>query len=84
METHLTQGRKTWAEGRCEPERFVIAGDKIIAFLHVRVRLTNEQDWIEGRIADVFAFRNGKVIQMRTFADGRQALEWTEGHCGRD
>ena len=73
---HLSQGRDTWAEGTCEPERFIAAGDKIVVFLYVRVRLKDNTEWLEGRLADVFTFRNGKAIQMRTFDDRRQALEW--------
>ena len=39
----------TWAEGGCEPERFIVAGDKIIVFVHVRVRLKDNVEWLEGR-----------------------------------
>ena len=77
VKAHLSQARETWAEGSCEPERFIVAGDKIIVFLYVQVRLKNKPEWSDGRLADVFTFRNGKVIQMRTFAEGQQALEWT-------
>ncbi len=73
---HISKGRGTWAEGSCEPERFIVAGDRVIVFIHVRVRLKDETEWREGRIADVFTFRNGKAIQFRTFADEREALEW--------
>ena len=73
---HVTKGRGTWAEGSCEPERFIVAGDKIVVIAHVHVRLKTETEWREGRIADVFTFRNGKAIQFRTFGDERQALEW--------
>jgi uncharacterized protein len=73
---HVSQARGTWAEGSCEPERFIVAGDRVIAFVHVRVRLKHETDWREGRTVDVFTFRNGKAIQFRTFTDERQALEW--------
>lgn len=73
---HLSKARGTWAEGSCEPERFVVAGDRLIVLVYVRVRLKHETDWREGRIADVYTFRNGKVIQCRTFADERQAFEW--------
>ena len=76
VKTHLSQGRETWAEGSCEPERFIVAGDKIIVFLHVRVRQKNKLEWIEGRFADVFTFRDGKAVEMRTFAERQQALEW--------
>jgi uncharacterized protein len=73
---HLSKGRGSWAEGSCEPERFMVAGDRIIVFIYVRVRLKHETEWREGRIADVYTFRNGKAVQFRTFADERQALEW--------
>jgi ketosteroid isomerase-like protein len=45
-------------------------------FVHVRVRLKDSTEWHERRLADVFTFRDGKAIQMRAFADRRQALEW--------
>ena len=73
---HVAKGRGTWAEGGCEPERFVVAGDRVIVSVHVRVRLKDETEWREGRITDVFTFRNGKAVQFRTFADEREALEW--------
>ena len=76
VKEHVMKGRGTWAEGSCEPERFIAAGDKVIVLAHVRVRLKDETEWREGRIADVYTFRNGKAIQFRTFGDERQALEW--------
>ena len=30
---HLSRARDTWAEGSCEPERFIVADDKIIVFV---------------------------------------------------
>ncbi len=77
VEAHLSQSRGDWAEGSCEPERFIVAGDRIIVFVHVRVRLKHNTEWHEARLADVYTFRNGKAIQMRAFADRRQALQWT-------
>ena len=76
VKEHVANGRSTWAEGGCEPERFIVAGDKVVVLTHVRVRLKGHTDWLEGRTGDVFTFRNGKVIQFRTFADAQQALEW--------
>jgi ketosteroid isomerase-like protein len=76
VKAHISKGRGTWAEGSCEPERFIVSGNRIIVLIHVRVRLKNETEWREGRPADVYTFRNGKAIQFRTFADERQALEW--------
>jgi ketosteroid isomerase-like protein len=73
---HLKRARGTWAEGSCEPERFVAAGDKFVVFLHVHVRLKSETEFREGRHAAVYTFRNGKAIEMRIFDDTRRALEW--------
>jgi uncharacterized protein len=76
VKAYLSQSRADWAEGSSEPERFIVAGDKIIVFVHARVRLKNSTQWQEVRLADVFTFRDGKAIQMRAFADRQQALEW--------
>jgi ketosteroid isomerase-like protein len=76
VQAHLSKARDTWAEGSCEPERFMVAGDKIIVFLHVHVRLKDHTEWIDGDIADVYTFRHGKAIQMRHFPEREQALEW--------
>jgi ketosteroid isomerase-like protein len=73
---HLSKARETWAEGSCDPERIIVAGDRHIVFVYVRVRLKHETEWREGHIADVYTFRNGKAIEFRTFVDRRQALEW--------
>lgn len=73
---HLTQARQAWAEGSCQPQRILIAGDRIVQFVHVRVRLKHETDWREGQVVEVYTFRAGKVIQLRLFTDAQQALEW--------
>lgn len=73
---HLTAGRGTWAEGSCEPRQFIVAGDRVIVLIDVHVRLKTETEWRNGRIADVFTFRDGKAIEFRTFGDERQAMEW--------
>ncbi len=71
---HVAQGRSTWAEDACEPERFITVADKIVVSCHVRVRLKDQTDWLEGRTGDVFTFRDGKVIEFCTFSDLYQAL----------
>lgn len=73
---NASKGRNSWAEGTCEPERFIVAGDKIVVFLHVRVRLKDHTEWIDARFADVWTFLNGKAIQMRSFGERQEALEW--------
>ncbi len=78
VKAHVAKGRGSWAEGTCEPERFIVAGDRVIVFVRVHVRLKRETEWREGRTVDVFTFRNGKAIEFRTFGDEAQALEWVE------
>lgn len=73
---HVNAGRSTWAEGACEPERFITSGNKVVVTCHVRVRLKDQTGWLEGRTGDVFTFRNGKIIEFRTFAEEKDALEY--------
>jgi len=76
VQEHVTKGRGTWAEGACEPEKFLVQGDKVVVYLHARVRLKNSTDWVGGRFADGFVFRNGKIIQYLSFGKRTEALEW--------
>jgi ketosteroid isomerase-like protein len=73
---HFHEGRGNWAEGACEPERLQVVGDKVIVFVYVKVRLKNKTEWNEGRVADVFTFRNDKVIEFRSFFESEDALKW--------
>jgi ketosteroid isomerase-like protein len=76
VKAHVEKGRGSWAEGSCEPQRFIVAGDRVVVLVHVRVRLKHESEWREGRVADVYTFRDGKAVQFRTFGDVAQALDW--------
>jgi uncharacterized protein len=70
------RGAALGTEGSCELERFIVAGDKIVVFVHARVSLKDHTEWRDGRFADVFTFRNGKPIQVRSFGEKQEALEW--------
>lgn len=76
VQEHVTKGRGTWAEGTCEPERFLVNGDKVVVYLHARVRLRNTADWVGGRFADGFVFRSGKIIEYLSFGERAEALKW--------
>jgi len=76
VQEHVTKGRGTWAEGTCEPEGFRVNGDKVVVYLHARVRMKDSTEWIDGRFADGFMFRNGKILQYLTFAERADALQW--------
>jgi hypothetical protein len=51
-------------------------GDKVVVYLHVRVRLKDSPDWVDGRFADGFAFRAGKITHYHSFGERRDALKW--------
>ncbi len=76
VQEHIAKGRGTWAEGTCQPEKFLVNGDKVVVYLHVWVRLKNSTDWVGGRFADGFVFRNGKIIQYLSFGERADALKW--------
>ena len=76
VQEHITKGRGTWAEGTCEPEQFLTNGDKVVVYLHVRVRLKDSLDWVGGRFADGFVVRNGKITHYLSFGEQLDALKW--------
>lgn len=69
-------GRGSWAEGSCDPERFLANGDKVVVYLHARVRLKESNEWVGGRFADGFVFRGGKIVEYITFWERPEALAW--------
>ncbi len=74
---HWKRSRDNWAEGSCEPQRFIVAdAEKIVVVAHVHVRLNGQTDWLDGDVTDVFTFRNGKVVQYVTFIDERAGMEF--------
>ena len=76
VQQHVRTGRGTWAEGSCDPEKFLVKGEKVVVYLYAWVRLKDATDWIGGRFADGFVFRDGKITEYRTFGERVQALEW--------
>jgi ketosteroid isomerase-like protein len=76
VQEHVTRGRGSWAEGTCEPEKFLVNGDKVVVFLHARVRKRGSTEWGGGRFADGFVFRKGKITQYLSFGERVDALKW--------
>jgi ketosteroid isomerase-like protein len=76
VQEHVRTGRGTWAEGSCDPERFFVNGEKVVVYLHARVRLKDATEWIGGRFADGFVFRDGRITEYRSFGERAQALRW--------
>lgn len=75
---HWRQARGNWAEGACQPRRFIAAGDKVVVFARVHVRLNGRTNWLDGDVFDVFTFRNGKAVQYVSFVDERAAMEFAD------
>jgi len=73
---HVSKGRGTWAEGSCDPEEFLEAGDKVVVYLHAWVRMKDATEWMGGRFADGFVFRDGRIIEYVTFWERADALKW--------
>jgi ketosteroid isomerase-like protein len=78
VQKHVSKGRGTWAEGSCEPEKFLIKGERVVVYLYAWVRMKDTTDWTGGRFADGFVFRNGKIAEYRSFGERAQALEWAD------
>jgi uncharacterized protein len=76
VQEHIAKGRGTWAEGSCDPERYLVNGNKVVAYLHARVRLKGSTDWIDGRFADGVVVHNGRIIEHRSFGERAEALQW--------
>ena len=76
VQEHVTRGRGSWAEGTCEPEKFLVNGDRVVVFLHARVRKKGSTEWGGGRFADGFVFRKGKITQYLSFGERVDALKW--------
>ncbi len=73
---YLTNSRANWAEGASEPVRFIVAGDRIVVFVHARFRDKGSTNWTAVNLADVYTFRHGTPVAMRAFADRDAALKW--------
>jgi ketosteroid isomerase-like protein len=78
VQEHIKRGRATWAEGSCEPEAFFEKDDKVVVYVHVRVRLNDSIEWIDARIADGFTFRNGSIVHYRSFVQRADAMKWAD------
>lgn len=76
VKRYLTQSRAGWAEGSSEPEKFITAGDRIVVFVYARFRRRDSNEWQQVKLADVYSVRDGRIVEMKAFADRQQALSW--------
>ena len=76
VQEQITKGRGTWAEGTCQPEKYLVNKDKVVVYVHVWVRLKDSTEWIDARFADGFVFHNRKITQYLSFGERGDALRW--------
>ncbi len=76
VKQYLMHSRAAWAQITSEPEQFIRADNRIVVFVHARFRAKGSSEWQDSRLADVYLFRDSKVIQMRAFANRQEALRW--------
>jgi len=73
---HVRKGRGSWAEGTCDPEKFLQNGDKVVVYLHAWVRLKSTNEWVGGRFADGFVLRDARITWYRSFGERADAVAW--------
>lgn len=73
---YLAQSRASASQVISEPEKLIPAGNRVVVFVHARVMPKESSSWEDIRLADVFTFENGRVTNMRAFADREEAMRW--------
>lgn len=67
--------QEVWEEFRIEPEQFVDAGDRVIVIEVRRGRGSGSGVEVEQRSGVIWTLREGKVVDMETDLDPKEALE---------
>jgi ketosteroid isomerase-like protein len=86
LEEHLYEGHdgirriaSVWGENfdeyRLDPEKFIDAGDEVVALVFQRGRIKGSTDLIEQRIGYVWEVRNGKGVRVQVYFSWEDALE---------
>jgi ketosteroid isomerase-like protein len=73
---YLSQSRASLAEGTSEPVQFILAGNRIVVFVHAHVRPQGSREWHDIDLADVYTIREDRIVQMQAFANRQEALRW--------
>jgi uncharacterized protein len=73
---YLSQSQASLAEGTSEPVQFISAGNRIVVFVHAHVRPQGSREWHDIDLANVYTIRDGRIVQMRAFANRQEALRW--------
>jgi ketosteroid isomerase-like protein len=75
MRDYYRQWEETFAEGRIEIEELTDAGDQVVAAVRGFGRMRGSDAEVDIRYGIVFWIRDGKIVQGREYATGKDALE---------
>jgi ketosteroid isomerase-like protein len=67
--------RDTWGEFRLQPDRFLDAGDRVVAFVRVHAEGGASGVPIELETTHVWTVRTGRITSVHAYRDRSQALE---------
>lgn len=71
----LVTSLDTFDDFRFAPERFSESGDKVVVVLEMTGRGKASGVPVEERIAHLWTFRDGRLVELRVFSDPADALE---------
>jgi len=71
--TYLTLSYEASEKVQCLPEEILEAGDKVFVLVHFLAWPKGGGQMREGRIADVYTVRDGKIVQMQAYGDPEEA-----------
>jgi ketosteroid isomerase-like protein len=66
--------QEAWAETELRPEDPVVFGDRVIVTVQISAQGRSSGVQLEGQGANVFTFRNGKIVHFKLFQTKAEAL----------
>jgi ketosteroid isomerase-like protein len=72
---YMASLQEDWVGFRHEPEKFIDAGDKVVAFLDTYARGRESGAHVEMPVAHVLTFENGKCTGYVSYGDRAKALK---------
>jgi ketosteroid isomerase-like protein len=71
--------REMWTDSRIEIEELIDVGDQVIAVTHEHATSPRWGTAFERQVVQVWTLRDGKVMEIRDYADREEALAATGG-----
>lgn len=73
MAQYLTLSYEASEKVQSQPEEIVEVGDKIFVLVYFHAWPKGGGEMREGRIADVYTVRDGRIVQMQAYSDPEEA-----------